>query len=201
MIRTVQIASIVEGDGEVQALPVLLRRLAAMIDPAVAVEAHPPIRLPRTKVHVLDAYERCIELASRRVAGNAGGVLVLLDVDDDCAATLGAELCCRAEAQRPDVHVAVVLAVRELEAWFLAGATSIAGRRGLPEDLEVPEEPEAIRGAKEWLQRHRTDGFAHGPTVDQPALAAVVDPELVRSRSPSFDELWREVAGLLAAAR
>jgi hypothetical protein len=189
VIRTVQIASIVEGDGEVQALPVLLRRLAAMIDPAVAVEAHPPIRLPRTKVHVLDAYERCIELASRRVAGNAGGVLVLLDVDDGCAATLGAELCRRAEAQRPDVHVAVVLAVRELEAWFLAGATSIAGRRGLPEDLGVPEEPEAIRGAKEWLQRHRK----LPPSAGQPPVVRRLENLRRELIDPSGDHNEEEV--------
>ena len=45
----IQIASIVEGDGEVTALPVLLRRLAAEWHPAVPANPLPPIRVRRDK--------------------------------------------------------------------------------------------------------------------------------------------------------
>jgi hypothetical protein len=92
-----------------------------------------------------------------------------------------------------------VLAVKEFEAWFLAAAPSLAGKRGLPDNLEPPADPEQIRDAKGWLQKRRTDRLAYAPTVDQPALAAVVDLAQVRARSSSFDKLWREVERLLAA--
>ena len=45
----ISIASIVEGDGEVAALPILLRRLAAELEPFVLVNALPPIRVRRDR--------------------------------------------------------------------------------------------------------------------------------------------------------
>jgi hypothetical protein len=48
-----------------------------------------------------------------------------------------------------------VLANKEFEAWFLAGASSLAGHHGFPADLAPPPEPESIRGAKEWLTKQR----------------------------------------------
>jgi|ADGO01.1.fsa_nt_gi hypothetical protein len=48
-----------------------------------------------------------------------------------------------------------------------------------------------------WLTAHRTDGGIYKPTVDQAALAAILDLQLARKHSPSFDKLWREVARLL----
>lgn len=132
-----------------------------------------------------------------RTHGGRGATLVLLDGDDDCAALLGPELQARAERARPDAPVAVVLAVKEYEAWFLAAAQSLAGRRGLREDLEGPPGPEAVRDAKGWLQRQRTDGRSYRPTVDQPALSAAIDLDAARAGSASFDKLWREVELLL----
>lgn len=38
----------------------------------------------------------------------------------------------------------------------------------------------------------------YSPTVDQAALASLVDLELVRSRSKSFDKLCRELEKLVA---
>lgn len=123
-------------------------------------------------------------------------MLVLVDADDDCAATLGPRLLDVRRTARPDLPVAVVLAVTEFEAWFLAAAESLRGQRSLADDLVPPEDPEAVRDAKGWLQRHRRDGLAYTETADQPALAAVFDLETARERSPSFDKLWRDVEKL-----
>jgi len=127
-----------------------------------------------------------------------GAVLVVLDADEDCPKTLAAQLLRRARTGVADLPVSVVLAKREFEAWYLAAAESLRGQRGLPPDLEPPPEPEAIRGAKEWLQRHMPFGRRYSETLDQPALAAVFNLELARRRSPSFEKLCREMARLLA---
>ena len=108
--------------------------------------------------------ENAVSAAALRV-DTAGGVLVLLDADDDCPAALGPALLERARAARSDVPISVVLANREFEAWFIAAAESLAGTHGFPADLTAPADPEKIRGAKEWLGQRKTDGRPYKPTV------------------------------------
>ena len=196
MTDTFTIVPIVEGEGEVTAVPILLRRMAPEIDPTRAIAVAKPIRRPRGSLLKENELERYVDLATR-THGGYGAVLVLLDADDDCAATLGPELLARAQGSRPDSRISVVLAVKEFECWFLAAAESIAGRRGLPEDLTAPPDPESVRDAKGWLKHRRTDGLAYGPTVDQPALTDAFDMAAARAGAAPFDKLWREVEGLL----
>lgn len=191
------LAVIVEGHGEVRAVPVLLRRLAAASAPERHVEILPPIRVQRSKVVKVDELERYLDLAAHQLADRDGGVVVLLDADDDCAVELTDDLRRRATAARPAVRCSVVVPVHEFEAWFLASAASLRGQRGLRDDLSVPDHPESVRDAKGWLQQHRTDGRAYGPTVDQPALAALFDLDEARRRARSFDKLWRDVERLI----
>jgi hypothetical protein len=87
------------------------------------------MRTPRGKITVGGGIERAVSAAALRVR-SSGGVLVLLDADDDCPAEYGPALLARAKAARPDKQVAVVLAMREFEAWFLAAAPSLAGQFG-----------------------------------------------------------------------
>lgn len=192
------ISCIVEGHGEVSSVPILLRRIAEGHDPALSVRVPPPLRVSADKLRRPGELERYVELAARRV-GTAGGVLVLLDADDDedCPARVGPELLARSVAQRNDVPISVVLAKREFESWFLAAAASVSGKRGLALELEGPDDPEEVRGAKEWLRRHMSPGTTYAPTQDQPALTAVFDLNTARVTSPSFDKCHREVTRLL----
>lgn len=187
---------IVEGFGEVEAAPVLVRRLATMVGPAIPLKVLHPHRLSRYKLVKTGEIERAVDFMARKV-GPGGSVLVIIDADDDCPAILGPQLLQRAKAARPDRRVSVVLAKREFEAWFLAGATSLRGARTLPDDLEPPQRPEGIGGAKEWLAARMTSGYSE--TLDQPAFAAALD--LVGARqSDSFDKLVREVSTLLGVS-
>lgn len=176
------VATIVEGHGEVEALPVLLRRLEPSLD-------YPrPIRVPRTRLVVAETLARYLRLAAANIhdGGGAGAILIVLDADDDCAATLGPGLAeAGATAVGPPVYC--VIAVREFEAWFLAGVT----------DLAV-ENAESIRGCKERL-RHRLGQYR--PTVDQPRLASRIEPETAAAHSPSFAKLTRTIEQLRALAR
>lgn len=78
------IASIVEGDGEVSALPKLLHRIAAELGVS-GLLTPTPMRIPRGKITIAGGIERGVAAGALRVPGN-GGVLVLLDADDDCPA-------------------------------------------------------------------------------------------------------------------
>lgn len=92
--------------------------------------------------------------------------------------------------------VSVIIAKREFETWFLTAAQSLGGLRGLCEGLTAPRDPEAIRGAKEWLSRNMVPGKKYSPTVDQTALVAKMDLTVARS-CKSFDRLCREIGRLI----
>jgi Domain of unknown function (DUF4276) len=189
------IACVVEGHGEKEAVPTLLRRIAAEIAPGLHIWLPPPYRINRSKLMMPGELEKAVGTQANRVDGG-GGVLVLVDADDDCPATFGPALLARAQATRRDRMVAVVLAKHEFEAWFLASAASLAGHRGLPATLQPPPDAEAVRGAKEWLNRARS-GRPYKETSDQAALAALFDMAVARKNAPSFDKLWRETERLL----
>ncbi len=124
----VHVSCVVEGHGEREAVPALVRRIAQRHNVVASVSQ--PIRVHRSKVVKEDELRRAVTLAAMRLAGR-GGVLVLIDADDDCPAELGPKMLAWAVSTRSDIPVAVVLAKTEFEAWFLAAAASIAGRRGL----------------------------------------------------------------------
>lgn len=189
------IVPIVEGHGEVKAIGILIRRIAAEYDAALTIDVKPPLRIPKSRLLKIGELERTVDFAFRK-AGRSGAVLVLLDSDDDCPAELGPKLTRRALAARSDLPLGVVLAKREYEAWFLAAASSLRGQRGLKESLTPPNEPESIRGAKEWLNRNMLPGLRYGEVLDQPALTAAFDLAAAR-RAGSFDKCYREIVRLL----
>lgn len=191
-----RISTIVEGRGEISAVPVLLRRMAATIAPELYVEIMRPIRVSRHKVVKEGQLEQAVQAAANR-SGSEGGILILLDADDDCPASLGPELLQRAKAARRDREISVVLAKREFESWLLASAKAIAGRRGLRPSLLPPSDPEGISDAKGWLTARSLPSRSYRPTQDQAALTSVLDFEQARKRSPSFDKLWRDFRALL----
>jgi hypothetical protein len=134
--------------------------------------------------------ERAIEAAQMHRPGATGG-LVLLDADDDLPCSLGPQLLqrCTAVAGMP---FAVVLANREIEAWFLAGLPSIRGHRGLTPGAVFSGNPESPRDAKGQLSRLMV-GRPYMEVLDQPALMACLDLQQARDSSPSLDKLLRDL--------
>ena len=195
---TLRLASIVEGHGDVKAVPVLLRRLAARSFPGTGFEILHPIRIPRSRLLKPGEIEKAVDLAGRQVQ-YSGGIVVLVDAEDDCPAELGPKLLARARSARPDIALSLVLAKREFESWFLAAARSLQGKRALPADLEPPPHPESIGGAKEWLSDRMPSGRKYVETLDQPALTAVFDMEQASVGSASFARCLREIGNMLSA--
>lgn len=193
-----RIAAIVEGDGEVTAVPILIRRFADLLGMSGRVQVHPVIRQPASRLMRPGELERHVELAARKLDG-PGGIFVLLDSEDDCPATLGPMLLRRIREARPDLPTALVLAHREYEAWFLASASSIAGLRGLPSELMDHPSPETVRGCKEWISRQLPRGQGYSECSDQTALTALFDMTLAHDNSRSFEKCWREIKTLLQA--
>lgn len=191
-----KISCIVEGEGEVQALPVLLRRVITDIAPTFQYEiCRPPIRLARNKFDRDDDFSRMVQLASNKIT-DQGAVIILLDADDDCPATKGPEILSRASSLRPDRVFRVIMANREFESWFLASATSLSGRKGMHADLSIPTPIEHIRDAKGWLKSNR-EGGRYAPTTDQAAFASVFDYCLAERNSDSFAKFMKDVRSII----
>ena len=191
----VKIGCIVEGESEVETVPLLIRRIAANLYPELPIVVLPPIRRPRNQVVKENELEREVEFVARQIGGQ-GAIFIIFDSDDDCPAELGPALFHRASQARSDLPIAVVLAKHEFEAWFLAAAESLRGQRGLRNDIHPPNDPEAIRGAKEWLSQQMENSRTYRETRDQPALTALFDIEQAR-QADSFDKCYRDIVRLL----
>ncbi|NNN06129.1 MAG: DUF4276 family protein [Elusimicrobia bacterium] len=194
-----RLAAIVGGDGECEAVPVLVRRIAREIDPGLVPIVKPVLKVPESRLIKTGELERTVELAANKLGGQ-GGILILLDCDDGCPAVDGPKLLRRAVAARSDLPISVVLAKREFEAWFLASAEVLRGQRGLSAEMTAPTHPEEIRGAKEWLAERMPPDRAYSETADQPALAELFDLNAAR-RADSFDKCYREIVKLLKTLR
>ena len=195
----VKIGCIVEGQGDVAAVPVLIRRIASDLYPELAIDIPRPIRVHRNQVVQPDKLEQEVELAARRI-GEQGAIFIILDSDEDCPAELGPALLRRASQVHSNLPVAVVIAKNEFEAWFLAAAESIRGRRGLRNDIQSPDDPEAIRDAKGWLSNRMEEGRKYHEKRDQPALTDGFDLEQAR-QADSFDKCYRDIVRLLSELR
>jgi hypothetical protein len=182
------LATIVEGHGDVAAVPVLLRRLR----PDWVYTK--PIRQNRaqlidseSKLARSDVMLRNIRLATSAVAEHSdrGGILLIYDADDDCAVSLGKSL--RKEASRhTSLPCEAVLAVREYEAWLLAGQC-----------IDWRDDPERPRDAKSKLSASLG---VYRETVDQPKLTAALNIASASEGSRSFRQLLTALDRLDPAA-
>lgn len=182
---------IVEGHGEQEALPLLIRKIFADASPETIPVINPPIRVKSGSfLSDVEYFSKYVTLAAAKASQAGGEILILLDCEDDCPGTLGPLLLARAKTVRSDVPITVVLAHREYETWFLAAAESLRGCGGLPADLSPPADPELIRGAKEWLGRRMDQSY--DPIIHQAAFTARFDLSQAKS-IPSFARLVSKI--------
>ncbi len=193
----VRFGFVIEGQGENEALPLLVRRICNELLGVFAVSTTRPVRTTKSKLVRPEELERAIRLAQH--LNEMGPVLVVLDADDDCPAELGPSLKLRSLPFAQRGGVSIVIPKCEFETWFLAVAQSLDGCRGLRKGLIAPPDPAAVRGAKEWLSRNMEPGRQYSPTVDQAAFVARMDLTAARA-CKSFDRLCREIERLVAAS-
>jgi hypothetical protein len=205
--------AIVEGHGEVRAVPALMRQwlrlrgLAHVLStPDLAMNAKGCGRLKaeydRGRQRGVEHY---VQQALRRRPLPAG-ILAILDADDECLKRgpdrrLGPELLARAESVAGPIPVAVVVAHREFEAWLLADLAALRedGRLRLDGKIDESVPPEERPGCKSAMGTLL--GASYEPTVHQWMLArALRFSDEARAASRSFDKLVRELERLTAAA-
>ena len=193
-----QILPIVEGQGEVNALPILVGRLLRLLGVADDVEVLDPISgTGKNDLVKAGGLERYAGLAVSKAP--LARVLVLLDADTDCAAELGPALQARLDSVPGIASGRAVVAVREYENWIIGDASALSRDSSFRGTISTPADPEGVTDAKTWLRQHRGSGRAYRPTLHQALVSDLVDLHVVRQRCPSFDKFWREVERLATA--
>jgi hypothetical protein len=187
---------IVEGPGDVEALPVLLRRLLYERYQRYSVEVARPKKAGGSGglVRRLEAF---LQYAAK--TPECGAILVLLDADDKCPKELADSLASRAKTLGLDKPTAIVCAKCEYETWFLASLDTIRGRAAISATASFTGDIESLRGVKEWLSIQMPPDRTYKETVDQPSLSHVIDLHLAHANSRSFRRLCHAVEELLAA--
>lgn len=211
---------LVEGEGDVQAAPVLLKRLLAEQQAFDVVFPDPaPLCVHgfgKVCKNDFGEWRRFLQNAVKRK--NVGGCLLLLD-GDSRARVDGQPFCAMRAARRlaeearkvgggAMFSVAVVFACLEFESWLLAGVSSLVGKRLPSSGIELPgripstedlDLESAPRDAKRELARIL--GANYRSTRDQSDLTSIVDLTLVRQRMRSFRRLEHAVHELVDAIR
>ena len=190
------IAVLVEGHGEMEAMPILIRRLLHEQD-IYDIEIARPVRLARGRFLKEDWLNRSASLASSKCEREAHGLLVVFDADADCPVK-AAEKCL--ELLEDKRNVGVIVAHHEFEAWFLASLSSLQGRRGISEEAHFDGNPDEVVNPKRVISHHMVGSRTYIETVDQAPLAQLMSLELA-DRSRSFRKLRAEINGVVERIR
>lgn len=182
------IAPIVEGDGEEQAIRLLIQQIG-YVRLGRYIEVTKAYRLGRGKMLHHAELCRAVRLQNEAVSASQGGVLVVLDADDDCPVELHDTVERLVKAS--GLSCEVVAANREYEAWFLAAMQSLWMHRHVRDDAAYDEDPDSPRDAKGCLADRMNTRYR--PKEHQPAFSSLVDPDLAFIRSRSFRRLCKAV--------
>ncbi len=189
---------IVEGHGEIPAVPILIRKILA------AQEIHDVQPLPAWRHGEYPSVTKKFDNIFLAAIKENSPILWVMDFDSKefaCPVEEAQRLLARAEELRPGWPIKIAFLVKEYETLFLIDET--ATRKvfpDIPAKKSFPEHPENIRGAKEWLSIARpSPGSAYKETVHQAKITAHLNLDLLRTRSPDFAHLERAVLELARA--
>ena len=203
-----KIVPIVEGLGEVKAIPALCNKLLQEKQ-RYDVQIDEPFDAKGCKNLIKrNGLEELVRRAWNRQGCDA--ILILVDADDACAETLAQSFTKRILALgTPRCTVVTVVAVMEYEAWFLASIAALAGKTirdgfTLPTSTTYNGNVEAKRDVKKWLtdQVPLIGGkkrVAYDEARDQLAMTRLIDPEIARANSRSFRRLCHALEQILDA--
>lgn len=178
------IGLVVEGRGDHNAVPLLLRRHMQSREEYRDVLGKPVPVHGRGNATVETGIEGYVATAGRRPG--CRGVVVILDGDDDCVAELGPSLLQRSKPQ-VGVPVVVALAVVEYEDWLYASA----------ETLELPGLTYQPARAGQMAIAEALKPRKYVKPTWQPRLTARMDIDLAVTRSGSLERALRKFDALL----
>lgn len=174
------LVTLVEGPGDVAAVPVLLRKLLSESQhydwqpgDVMRVGELPMLRKK------LAQYAEALRIKMN--GGRCHGVLVLLDLDDGCPRNEAWALAAEFAAFGLPYPVGVVFAHREYEEWLVASLPTVAPQTPLlPSDLLRNYPAEGKRGVKEWPTAQMPYATIYKETIHQEEFTQYLDSTLAQ---------------------
>ena len=192
------IIPVVEGDGDVSALPGLLSRILLEMynrPDVVVAQGKAMVVKANGRQNLENKLERFLQHAQNKPQCDA--ILVLLDTDVDCPVELARSLLQRCKQLGLPIPVEIVCAHREYESWFLASMDTIKGRRGISDTAALSHGAEDVQNPKQWLTDQMPRGQAYKETTHQAALTQHMDIDMAHNNSRSFRRLCHALELLL----
>ncbi len=191
-----RILPIVEGPGDLKAVPVLLRNLLIHhgLHETQILPPHQRGELPKLSARFDDYFRMALK--------EKAGILLIIDFDCeycDCPFLEAEKLYQRARSIRENWPFKIAFLVKEFESLFLAEAKSASKVLALRQGIEFPENPEAVRDAKGWLSKAQPKGSAYKPTHHQEKITAQLDFDILREKSRIFRHLEKPLLYLAEA--
>lgn len=182
---TPHIGLIVEGPGDKEAFPILLRKYLQTHGVFTEVLGKPvPLKGKGSATSASNGVEGYVLAAARP---GCRGIIVLVDADKDPSCVLGPQLLARAQAVTA-IPVVVVVAERDFEDWLYCSVESL-------ELGDVGWSP--TQRGKSVIESLIAPGKYVKSTM-QARLTHRLDVSLARSRSSSLDRLLRKVDAIVA---
>ena len=192
------IVPVVEGAGDVAALPGLLTRILPerydRTDVIVA-QGKSKVVVANGRMKLESKLEQFLQHAHNKP--KCAAILVLLDADDDCPVDVSRHLSHRSEQFHLSCPVEVVCAHREYESWFLVSLDTIRGQGLIPDTASISAPVESINNPKQWLTDQMPPGRAYKETTHQASFSELIDVGLAYNKSRSFRRLCHALEQLL----
>lgn len=186
-----RIALVVEGYGDRDAVPIVVRRYLHSVGEWEIAPGKPLNAKGRGNLTKNGQLEKFVRQAVREPG--AGGVLVVLDTESEPACELGPALLQRAAEAAGPLPARVCLAVRKFENWIAAS--------DLHEPAWKPGEAGYEGGGADAAIRAWSPTGVYAKTAMQATFATRLDLSLVRERCPSFARLLLRIDDLRGLIR
>lgn len=194
------IVPIVEGDGEVLALPSLLYGILSQrqerYDVLIA-QGRNRVVNARGRSKLLKDFEKFLGHAQNKPDCDA--VLVILDADEDCPVSLANELIERCANAGINCPVQIVCAHHEYESWFLASWDTIKVEAGLPDTVGPLEPVDDVTNPKGWIKELMPKDQSYKETSHQAPYTRAINLDLAHQNSRSFQRLCHALEQLVGA--
>ena len=193
-----KIVPIVEGPGEVEAVPKLLSKIFLHLGHYDLVSSRAKKASGSSIIKDSAELERLLSAAEEE--DNVLGILILIDADDECPFTLAAQIAGMIKAISTKYFVEVVVANREYEVWFLASLSTVRGEFGIAPACEFSGNIEEKSDVKGWLTKQMPKGKPYKETTHQVLMTQKINVATAHQNSRSFRRLVHAVELLVAAA-
>jgi hypothetical protein len=185
------IQPIVEGEGDFNAIPVLLRRICYEMECGLGARIATPMMVPRSKMVQEECFKKYLRIANSQPGCKL--ILLFMDADDDCVKDISERLHAWIDEEWSCVKFEIIVIPREFECWFIAALESLRGVRGISIKAKSHPNPESVRNPKEILTRFMKGSSAYHETADQAALTDRVDLSVLRHKCRAFSRLIEKI--------